>query len=81
MWQIWYLAGEEILPFSPSQIIQQAKFRYSPLGEPFKKQSEKQTDASKSSSLINKIELQQTDSIFLKNYLNDFITDKLKEMM
>ena len=33
-----YLTGEEILPSSQQQIIQQAKFNYSPLGKVFGKQ-------------------------------------------
>ena len=33
-----YLTGEEILPSNQQQIIQQAKFNYSPLGKAFEKQ-------------------------------------------
>ena len=51
-----YLTGEEILPSNQQQIIQQAKFNYSPLGKAFKKQiktiedqGEKQVDALKTS--------------------------------
>ena len=33
-----YLTGEEILPSNQQQIIQQAKFNYSPIGKAFKKQ-------------------------------------------
>ena len=33
-----YLTGEEILPSNEQQIIQQAKFTYSPLGTAFEKQ-------------------------------------------
>ena len=33
-----YLTGEEILPSSQQQIIQQAKFNYSPLGKALEKQ-------------------------------------------
>ena len=32
------LAGEEILSFNQKQMIEQAKFTYSPLGKAFKKQ-------------------------------------------
>ena len=32
-----YLTGEEILPSNQKQIIQQAKFTYSPLGKAFEK--------------------------------------------
>ena len=34
-----YLTGEEILPSNQSQIIEQAKFTYSPLGKAFEKQT------------------------------------------
>ena len=34
-----YLAGEEILPSNQQQIIEQAKFTYSPLGKAFEKQT------------------------------------------
>ena len=37
-----YLTGEEILLFNRRQIIQQAKFTYSPLGKALEKQPEKQ---------------------------------------
>ena len=47
-----YLTGEEILPSNQQQIIDQAKFTYSPLGKAFEKQEKtiedqgkKQTDA------------------------------------
>ena len=33
-----YLTGQEILPSNQQQIIQQAKFTYSPLGKAFEKQ-------------------------------------------
>ena len=32
-----YLTGEEILPFNQKQIMEQAKFTYSPLGKAFEK--------------------------------------------
>ena len=51
-----YLTGEEILPSNQQQIIQQAKFNYSPLGKAIEKQiktiedqREKQVDALKTS--------------------------------
>ena len=34
-----YLTGEEILPSTQQQIIEQAKFTYSPLGNTFEKQT------------------------------------------
>ena len=46
-----YLTGEDILPSNQQQIIEQAKFTYSPLGKAFEKQiktiedkGQKQTD-------------------------------------
>ena len=49
-----YLTGEDILPSNQQQIIEQAKFTYSPLGKAFEKQiktiedqGEKQIDALK----------------------------------
>ena len=36
-----YLTGEEILPSNQRQLIEQAKFAYSPLGKAFEKQTEK----------------------------------------
>ena len=34
-----YFTGEEILPSNKQQIIEQAKFEYSPLGKAFEKQT------------------------------------------
>ena len=49
-----YLTGEDILPSTQQQIIEQARFTYSPLGKPFEKQiktiedqGQKQIDALK----------------------------------
>ena len=56
-----YLTGENILPSNQQQIIEQAKFTYSPLGKAFKKQiktiedqGEKQVDALKNLEDLNK---------------------------
>ena len=55
-----HLTGEEILPSNQQQIIQQAKFTYSPLGKAFEKQiktikyqGEKQTKAIQDNQLVN----------------------------
>ena len=62
-----YLTGEEILSSGLSQIIQQAKFTYSPLGKVFEKQKEKQLDALKSLKLPSKIdEFKKSRVRFLK---------------
>ena len=42
-----YLTGEEILPLNQQQIIQQAKFNYSPLGKAFEKQTKTIEDQGK----------------------------------
>ena len=42
-----YLTGEDILPSNKQQIIEQAKFTYSPLGKAFKKQIETVKDQGK----------------------------------
>ena len=54
-----YLTGEEILPSNQQQIIQQAKFTYSPLGKAFEKQTKtikdqgvKQTKATQDNQLV-----------------------------
>ena len=43
-----YLTVEETLPSNQRQIVEQAKFTYSPLGKALAKQTEKQVDALKS---------------------------------
>ena len=73
-----YLTDKEILPYNRSQMIEQAKFTYSPLRKALKKQTRTKLQ---SSSLSNKKdELNQIESIFPKNQVNDLITDKLKEI-
>ena len=49
-----YVTGEEILPSNRRQIIEQAKFTYSPLGTALEKQTEKQVIALKFLNLSNK---------------------------
>ena len=55
-----YLTGEEILPWNQEQIIQQAKFNYSPLGKALEKQrktiedqGEKQVKAIQDKQIVN----------------------------
>ena len=74
-----YLTG--ILLSNQNQMLQQAKFRYYLSGKAFEKQTNKQVVVTKSLNLSSKInELSQIKNIFLQNQLNDFITDKLKEV-
>ena len=49
-----YLTGEERLPSNRRQIIEQAKFTYSPLGKALEKQVEKQVGVLKSLNFSNK---------------------------
>ena len=42
-----YLTGQEILPSNQQQIIEQAKFTYSPLGKAFEKQTKAIEDQGK----------------------------------
>ena len=48
-----YLTGEKILPSNQQQIIQQAKFTYSPLGKAFQKQTKTIEDQGKKTSKSN----------------------------
>ena len=49
-----YLTGDEMLPSNQRQIIEQAKFAYSHLGNAFYKQTEKDVDGIKSRKHSNK---------------------------
>ena len=49
-----YFASEEILPSNGRQIIEDAKFAYSPLRKALEKQTEKQVDALKSLNPSNR---------------------------
>ena len=77
-----YLTVEETLPSNQRQIVEQAKFTYSPLGKALAKQTEKQVDALKSLKRSYKTyELELIESIFPKNLLNDLIIVKFKEII
>ena len=82
-----YLLGEEIFPLDQWIIIEQAKFTYSPLRKPFKKQiktiqdqGRKQVQALK---LLNTVEHQQNpksiEEFFPKDLSNNEVKNKLKE--
>ena len=47
-----YLPGEDILPSNQQQIIEQARFTYSPLGKAFEKQTEAIEDKGKNRSTL-----------------------------
>ena len=67
------------MSFNQRQIIEPAKFLYSPLGKSFEKQTEKQINGMKSVDASDK--LKQIEGIFLQNLMNDLIRAKLKEIV
>ena len=73
--------SEYILHFNKRQIIEQAKFAYSPLGRAFEKQIKKQVGATELLKFSYKEdELKQIESIFPQNLVNGLIRAKLKEI-
>ena len=78
-----YLTGEDILPSNQQQIIEQAKFTYSPLGKTFEKQietiedqGEKQIKAIQDQGQVEKIKKYSYDSED-----TPFISNKKKYLM
>ena len=47
-----YVTGEEILPSNQQQVIEQAKFTYSPLGKAFEKKTKTIEDQGKTIKLV-----------------------------
>ena len=74
-----YFTGAGILPFTQIQIIDEAKFTYSPFEElSKKKEQKKEVDALKSLNISNKAnELKKIENIFSQNQTNDLIRDRL----
>ena len=83
-----YLTGEDILPSNQQQIIEQAKFTYSPLGKAFEKQiktiedqGKKQVEALNTLKSNNQLTIEE---VIPKNALNNDEVkkelDKTKEM-
>ena len=80
-----YLTREEILPSNQKQIIEQAKFTYSPLGKAFKQQTKtiedqgkKQVDGLKYLKL--KDQTKSIEEIFPKGHESDGIKDELDKI-
>ena len=70
-----YLTGKEILPSNPNQIIEQAKFTYSPFGKAFEKQTKEQVKAIQHLNISDKAsELKRIEVVFPQNVLNDLIS-------
>ena len=81
-----YLSGEEILPSNQQQIIEQAKFTYSPLGKAFEKQTKtiedqgkKQVDALESLKTPDK-KLPSIKDFIPKENLNPEIINEIKRI-
>ena len=71
-----YLPGEEILPSNQQQIIEQAKFTYSPLGKAFEKQTKTIEDQGE-----NQIKAIQDKSIEKTEKYSDYDNDYKKELL
>ena len=68
-----YLTGEEILPSNRQQIIEQAKFTYSPLGKAFEKQIKTIEDQGEKQikAIQNNVKEVAIKNIIPENILND----------
>ena len=73
-----YLTGEEILPSNQQQIIEQAKFTYSPLGKAFEKQTK--TIEDKGEKQIKAIQDNRKQLISDDDYKNKLLISKEKEI-
>ena len=80
-----YLTGEEILPSNQQQIIEQAKFTYSPLGKAFEKQTktvedqgEKQVNALK--AITYKSDNSDNTSI-IKEIYNKILEERMDKLL
>ena len=77
-----YLTGKEILPFNRRQIVEQAKFSYSPFRKSFSKTNRKMVGAIESLDFSNKKdELKKIEGIFPQSFMNDLIRPTLKEIV
>ena len=80
-----YLTGEEILPSNQQQIIEQAKFTYSPLAKAFEKQiktiedkGQKQIDALE--TLKPKKQIKSIEEVFPEGYYSIEIKNELNKI-
>ena len=85
-----YLTGEDILPSSNQQIIEQARFTYSPLGKAFEKQigtiknqGKKQVDALNSLKSDNnkKLEIKNEDIIPESAFASDEAREEINKIL
>ena len=73
-----YLTGEEILPSNQQQIIQEAKFNYSPLGKVFEKQ--RKTIEDQGEKQVKSIQDNQLVNIKNYDYKNKLLCSKEREI-
>ena len=73
-----YLTGEEILPSNQQQIIQQAKFNYSPLGKALEKQ--RKTIEDQGEKQVKAIQDKQIVNINKDDYKNELLISKEREI-
>ena len=73
-----YLTGEEILPSNQQQIIQQAKFNYSPLGKALEKQ--RKTIEDQGEKQVKAIQDRQIVNINKDDYKNKLLLSKEREI-
>ena len=73
-----YLTGEEILPSNQQQIIEQAKFTYSPLGKAFEKQTK--TIEDKGEKQVKAIQDNRKQLISDDDYKNKLLISKEREI-
>ena len=73
-----YLTGEEILPSNQQQIIQQAKFNYSPLGKSLEKQ--RKTIEDQGEKQVKAIQDKQIVNINKDDYKNKLLLSKEREI-
>ena len=73
-----YLTGEEILPAGKQQIIEQAKFTYSPLGKDFEKQTK--TIKDQGEKQIKAIQDNKKQEVTIKNIIpENILNDEAKK--
>ena len=75
-----YLNGEEILPSNQQQIIEQAKFTYSPLGKAFEKQTKTILDQGEKQIKAVRDNKEQLVNINDDGYKNKLLLSKEREI-
>ena len=75
-----YLNGEEILPSNQQQIIEQAKFTYSPLGKAFEKQTKTILDQGEKQIKAVRDNKEQLVNINDDGYKNKLLVSKEREI-